>query len=268
MSKKNENNVRNIVVLNTKGGVGKSIFTTQIAPMFTYNGTSKINIYQIDDNNTIVLKSDFINLFDIKINKFEDVIDEIELDKFQNNDVINIVDCGGGSDTKIILEYLKKSDFKNIEYYIPTNEDIEQVHNVNKTIELIRNFDKKAEITLVLNKVKNIDEVEEQFFAFFDKDDIYELDHKLKYEDINEFKFMLDTKVLGLIKNKEKTTLLDFFFKNEEIIAKVDELKNKVANDKSKTQEEIKIEFKRLKQQISNTKDAVQVAEYIKKNFS
>jgi len=264
---KTKNGVRNIMVLNTKGGVGKSIFTTQIIPVFTYNGKSKINVYQIDDNNTIVLNSDFVNLFDIKINRFEDIIDEIELDKFQNNDVINIVDCGGGSDTKIILDYLKKSDFKNIEYYIPTNEDIEQVHNVNTTIELIKDFDKEAKITLVLNKVKNLDEVKDQFFAFFDKDDIYQLDDKLNYAAINEFKFLPDSKVLGIIKNKEKTTLLDFFFKNKQIIEEVDKLKTEIANDKTKSKEEIKINFKRLKQRVDNAKEAVKIAKYIQQNF-
>lgn len=259
--------VRNIVVANTKGGVGKSIVTTQILPVAFFTKDLTVNVYQIDDNNKLRIKSDFINLKNIKINEAEDIIDKIEIDKYQNNNVINIIDCGGGSDTKVILNYLKESEFDNIEYYIPTNSDLEQVSNVNDTIDLIRAFDKKAKITLVLNRVRNMSDLQEEFFAFFDKDDIYELEDKLNDKEISKIQVVEETKIFSLLKNKEKTTLLDFYVKNEDLAKNANKLKSEVATQKDKTQEEIKIEFKRVKVKIKNVREAKKVAEDIISSF-
>ena len=51
----------NLIVLGTKGGAGKSIVSMMVLPTLFAGSGKKIIVYSIDDNNTINIKSKFVD---------------------------------------------------------------------------------------------------------------------------------------------------------------------------------------------------------------
>ena len=154
MKKENKSNLTNIHInCMTKGGVGKTttsnVFSTVL---YLSNQDKKINLFELDDNNVSNINSNYINHQSLKLKDSEVVIDDIQFASLSNTNVINIIDCGGGNDTKIVLQKLKEIDLSGLNYYIPVNDDLEQVDNVKDTISLILDFDKSSNINLILNR--------------------------------------------------------------------------------------------------------------------
>ena len=52
---------RVIVIVNTKGGVGKTTVANVFGQLFYSNQNQKINIFEIDDNNTTQENTNYIN---------------------------------------------------------------------------------------------------------------------------------------------------------------------------------------------------------------
>ena len=100
----------NLVVCNTKGGVGKSFISTQILPLAF---DTEINIFEIDNNNKSVLKDSSLNFKTLDLSKAEEALQEADY----NFEDVNIIDVGGGDDVKKVLEYIQKNDIL-IDYYL------------------------------------------------------------------------------------------------------------------------------------------------------
>jgi cellulose biosynthesis protein BcsQ len=205
------------VIANTKGGVGKTIISHMVLPTLFLEDDKTINVYEIDDNNKTSLKnkSEKLNFKSIRIKEMEDDIDQVKMDTIINDEnVINIIDCGGGNDTLIILDHLAKNDMQGLLYIIPTNDDMEQFENVKQTLETIRSFDPGAKTIVVFNRANSITshDVQKQFIGFFGSID-YGIEAKLsKIEhNIDETFALLESNLYGILKNVYKTTLADIY---------------------------------------------------------
>jgi len=164
------------IVANTKGGTGKTTTALHILPTIAYlNGYKNINYYQLDDNNKIDIDSKSISIKNYTIKYTENVIDSVELDIELDNDVINIIDIGGGNDTKTVLNYLKNSseiEPNKVTFFIPINTNLSQQKNLKDTIALIQDSYNTPKIILILNEVNDIDNYKSEFINIFG-DEIY-----------------------------------------------------------------------------------------------
>lgn len=161
--------MKNFVVANTKGGVGKSVISTMVLPLLQQD--KKVTIYEIDDNNKTVLPNSKIKIETIKVEN--EKIDGIVFDLLAGDDKVNIIDAGGGNDTNSVLKYIQDLEIPVEKYFVPINDDIEQVQNAVFTIEKIREIDAAASISLVLNRCQELDEksIENQFVGVFGSED-------------------------------------------------------------------------------------------------
>ena len=173
MKKENKSNIH--VTVQTKGGVGKTTVSGIVATLlYLQNQDKKINLFELDDNNVSNINSNYINHQSLKLKDSEVVIDDIQFSSLSDSNLVNIVDAGSGNDTKLVLQKLKEIDLSGLNYYVPLNDDMEQVQNVKDTIALIRDFDKSANINLILNRCFSLekDEIEKQFICIFGSEEL------------------------------------------------------------------------------------------------
>lgn len=163
-------------ITNTKGGTGKTTTALHILPTMLYKeGHRNINYYQLDDNNKTDITSDAISIHNYLIKSTENAIDNVELEIDLNEDAINIIDIGGGNDTKSVLGYLKENSTltsEDITFFIPINTNLSQQKNLKDTITLIQESYPNPKIILILNEVNDMDNYKSEFINIFG-DDIY-----------------------------------------------------------------------------------------------
>jgi len=218
----------NYMILNTKGGTGKTIFATQVLPAYfkKMDNNYNINIYEIDNNNKSNLANSKLNFKTLNLQKAEEGLQEADYN-FQD---VNIIDVGGGDDTKTVLNYVSKNDILVDAYFIPFLSDFEQIHNVKQTISLIKNIDFNTKIYLVLNKVKSLDEneIKEQFLFLFgsEKYGILGTLEELQ-KDVEGMLFLIDSNIYSILKNIYNKSLFDVLDLAEDYIANIREYKQK-----------------------------------------
>ena len=192
------------LVLNTKGGTGKSTFSTQILPLILNN----ILILEADNNNKTILKNSSVQIKNLFANNDEELLSEVIF----NYDKNLIIDAGGGDDSKKVVNILSKNEV-NIDYFfIPTNSDFETVKNLVDTVNLIKKNFKEPNIILILNKVNNINKIEEEFIFLFGKEELG-IKNLLKTDLKNTFKNVIvvpQNSLISYIKNIYGQTLKDF----------------------------------------------------------
>lgn len=234
---------KTFIVCNTKGGAGKSIVSSMVLPTIFLQDNVKINIYEIDNNNKSQLENSKINFNSIKIEKTEEIINNVYFDLVSNTDEVNIVDCGGGDDTVTILNYVNKVDIKNLIYLVPINDDIEQLQNALQTINLIKKIDKEAKIFLVLNRCVDIssqNSIKEQFISIFGSLK-YGIEPNLHLLKNIEILFVPNSQIFGILKNIYKISLFDFAPEAQDLIENYDKYREKwIKLGKDKFNENIK----------------------------
>ena len=211
-----------LTVVNTKGGVGKSTIASQVLPVLFRNADKKIKVYELDDNNQTFYKNSKIEFKTLKTEKSEEAIDEVYFNLELGEGVVNIIDAGGGNDTKVVLEAIKKTELKDVVYFIPINDDFEQFTNTKSTVELIRSFDNSSKIFLIFNRAVSFEpkDIYDQFIAFFGSEN-YGIEGRFdEIADLVEKDFLIlqNTQIISILKNFYGTTLYDFYHNNKDLI--------------------------------------------------
>ena len=223
--KKEEIKKSNIYVIpQTKGGVGKTTISGIIATLlYLQNQNQKINLFELDDNNISRVNSNYINHQSLKLKNSEVAIDDIQFSSLSDDNIVNIVDAGGGNDTKIVLLKLKEIDLSGLNYYIPLNDDMEQVDNVKDTITLIRDFDKSARINLVLNRCFTLEkeEIRKQFINIFGSDEL-DIPNRLTDLKVDNVFFVPNSPVFSILKSHYKVSLLDSYLSSIDLTQNID----------------------------------------------
>jgi len=240
-------------VLSTKGGVGKSVISTQILTLLDENN-KEIEIYEIDNNNKTMLNNSSLKIKNFQANKAEEALDEAIFEALADPNKEVVVDAGGGDDTKKIIKAIQKVNYTNATYYIPINSDLEQQKNLIDTINLIKDLDQKAKINIVLNRAHSLQEeaIKEQFINLFgsEKYQIEGVINKIS-KDIEKVYAIEDNNILQIVKNIYKTTIKDILEQNKEIIENINELrKNWVKEGKEEFKK--KMAFYRLLKDIND----------------
>lgn len=153
------------VVINKKGGVGKSTFANQILPSYFYHSKNlKINLIEIDDEN-----KDNKSLFATKIMncRILPTKDIKKIDEIFYGDEDTIIDVGGNKTSTFFLNELKKiNEFDSVVWFIPLGQGEQDNLNALETHNLIKELDKNAKINFVLSKTMT-DDIEWEFVNFF-----------------------------------------------------------------------------------------------------
>ncbi len=223
------NNNEIVAFFNTKGGVGKSTLAAMVAPVLC--DSKVINVYEIDNHNNVMFsKAKRVNFKTLEVKYINSAIDEIDFSKLTQADtsITNILDIGGGDDTEMVLSAMKRSGLLGLTYVIPINHDVDQITNIFDTISIIKDSDKKAKIYLVLNRVTSMDEesIKRQFINIFGskKYDIQSCFDDLRKE-VDDIKFVPESNLFGIVKNKYKISLLDSFDKSISVVDDIGNLK-------------------------------------------
>ncbi|CAM4003436.1 hypothetical protein [Arcobacter cloacae] len=223
--KKEEIKKSNIYVIpQTKGGVGKTTISGIVATLlYLQNQNQKINLFEIDDNNVSRVNSNYIDYQSLKLKDSEVVIDDIQFSSLSDSNVTNIIDAGGGNDTKIVLQKLKEIDLAGLNYYIPLNDDMEQVDNVKDTITLIRDFDKSAKINLVLNRCFTLEkeEIQKQFINIFGSEEL-DIPNRLTDLKVDNIFFVPNSNIFSILKSHYRVSLLDSYLSSIDLVQNID----------------------------------------------
>ncbi|WP_152057606.1 P-loop NTPase family protein [Aliarcobacter butzleri] len=212
------------VIPQTKGGVGKTIVSGIVATLlYLQNQNKSINLFELDDNNNSKVNSNYINHQSLKLKDSEIVIDDIQFSSLSDGSVVNIIDCGGGNDTKVVLNKLKEIDLSGLNYYIPVNDDMEQVDNLKETITLIRDFDKSANINLILNRCLSLDklDIQTQFINIFG-DDQLDIPNQLNTLKVDNVFFVPNSNIFSILKSHYKISLLDSYISSLDLVSNID----------------------------------------------
>ncbi len=218
-----------IVVAGLKGGAGKSITSGMLLPI---HGNGKpVYVYEIDSSNrTILPKSKHVNFKTFTVNEANNALTDIDFKLLSQKDGLHIVDIGGGTDTRNVLEQIGRSDLNNLTYVLPMNDDFDQIDNIKETISIINTNDDHPKIHLLLNRVHDMDEkaIKKQFPGLFGskkygiKSRINEIEG-----DICSIKFVPNTSILGIVKNLYQRSLLDSYIESLELVNNITEYKSK-----------------------------------------
>ena len=186
------------IVLNTKGGVGKSTVSMQILAPFLYwkNGQNKkANLIEFDDENSDSETFDNSDIVKTKRytligNDLDSTLTDIAL---ENEDLI--IDVGGNKTTTYILNSLKDTNVINVFdcVVIPLTDGEQDSVNAINVYQQIRDLSEDIKIIFALSRVNKNYDLEIQFLDFFgDKkgriDNRLGLIEKIKDDDRNIIK--------------------------------------------------------------------------------
>ena len=158
-----------VMVVNTKGGVGKSTVAQQVLVPFMYEKQGQpIKLVEIDELNydsTVLNNSAVIDRTFLKLNQLS------ELTELLVNDNI-VIDTGGNLSGENVLSYMNESGIILLVemFVIPLTDGEQDSVNAVDTAKKIKSFNPNANIVFALNRVRNIEnerDIKLQFPAWY-----------------------------------------------------------------------------------------------------
>jgi hypothetical protein len=187
------------VVVNQKGGVGKTTAANHVIPFLTGSRT----VFEIDNSNfsSIFTNSQKIEGRTVSTAErdLEEALDNAKFDSFTHNVV---VDAGAGDDSSKVIQALQKSGQKVV-YWLPLMPDPKGLIPLQKTLDLIG--DSADEINLIFSNFTNL---KEDFWFLFGSDDGFEANLEI----LKNFDFIFEMPKSNVFSKTEffKTTVWDY----------------------------------------------------------
>ncbi len=154
------------VTCNTKGGVGKSLTSINLACLLHARGRN-FKVVELDNSNTSIIFNNSYFLtkeraISLKLEQKDTAINDMLFDLMCDNSLDYIIDLGGGDDTKV-LDALKVIELPKT-YIIPTLKIKKYLQNAINTYQYIN--DPKNTV-FVLNQYGDIQKIQSEFKWFF-----------------------------------------------------------------------------------------------------
>jgi len=194
-----------IMVISSKGGVGKSTLNMQLITPFLYekNGYNNIAYYEFDNENHDSLS--FANSALSERNSI-DVTSPIlreELVNIFSRDEYACFDIGGNRSTSLVLDALHESAMVHFIdlVVIPLLDGEQDGINASITYTLLKEMNPDIKVLFVLNRARNMKYLKYQFENFFGDirgifQDKYAVKHYLFEDDIENFAALLDDDII------------------------------------------------------------------------
>ena len=203
------------IVINTKGGVGKSSVSSQFLSAYISKKTeNEVDFFEIDDQNESVKSMSDSKILKSSIIKVENVSKFVEESILFENDIV--VDVGGNITAVMFLQKLKSLGgfITPTIYFIPMFDGDQDAKNAADTFNLIREFDKDSKIIYVLNRCTNTSNqelMEREFIDFFGSD---VLDVPAIIKDKNTFHIAINKNAIYNVVGKLKKTIMEVALDN------------------------------------------------------
>lgn len=168
-----------LVIVTTKGGVGKSTFASQVLVSFLYahNGGKKVKYIEIDDENksaNLFAESEIMLGQKIPVEKSIDI--SVAMTKNENV----VIDIGGNNVASTVIKSIgENEDFDNVFWFIPVDTGKISVQNALNTylniMEIYTASSDEPKIMFVLNgssgvESKELEDLKMEFAYYFGSD--------------------------------------------------------------------------------------------------
>lgn len=234
-----------VLVVSSKGGVGKSTIAMQIIAPYLYekNNKQKIALYEFDDENNDSLSYGASNLTSRELINVEEFIIMEKFIEILSKDEFCCIDVGGNKSTTLCLDTIRDCGMINeIDLVvIPLLDGEQDAINAKKTYKRLKELDSSLTIVFALNRVKNIKFIEYQFDNYFGDirgifDDtnalIYDIEEKENYIAIEDSDIIKYSRRFGMtiyeIAIQERDFIIEIQNTNEEKQKKLIAFKNYV----------------------------------------
>jgi hypothetical protein len=134
---------KNIALVNTKGGAGKSTISFHLLPYFLKE--KDFEVIEIDDNNVTATTFAASYLLDgrvksVSVEQGTEELERIVVENMIDAEKMTIIDAGGGNDTRAVIKMIKDSAALKDEtlFIIPYFPDFAQLDNVQQTVEMLQ----------------------------------------------------------------------------------------------------------------------------------
>lgn len=160
-----------ILVVSTKGGVGKSTISMQLVAPYLYekSGCNPIKYYECDDTNRDINSYGATSLIQRNLVSVMSPMLREEIFDIATQDETVCIDVGGNNTAKRVIDALDESgglSFIDL-VLIPTLDGEQDMVNALDTYEYLKEIDEDLKIIFVLNRLKDRNFIKEQFDHFF-----------------------------------------------------------------------------------------------------
>lgn len=160
-----------VLVVSSKGGVGKSTVSMQVVAPYLYEKNNKqtISFYEFDDENIDSLSYGGSNLTNREPIDVEEFVIMDKLMEILSREEFSCIDVGGNKSTTLCLDTLNSSGMiSQIDLaIIPLLDGEQDAINAKNVYKRLKEIDSDIKIAFALNRVKNQKYVQYQFDNFF-----------------------------------------------------------------------------------------------------
>ena len=158
------------IVINTKGGVGKSTTAVQLVTPYLYQKINdKIKLIEFDDENkdAETFDSDILDAIQEKVLSGGDLDKSLINNLISNDDIV--IDVGGNKTTTIILDKLQETGMGNLIdiAFVPLTDGEQDAINAIKTYQRVKELNDSIKVIFVLSRVDSTMDTNLQFINFF-----------------------------------------------------------------------------------------------------
>ena len=159
------------MVISTKGGVGKSTIAMQlVAPyLFKLNRNRAIEYYECDDTNRDIHSYGATQLIKRYLVSIDSPLLRENLFDILQKECMTCIDVGGNNTATTIMDALDDSGALSLVdlVLLPVLDGEQDMLNALHTYKRLKAIDEKVNIAFVLNRVRNMEHITEQFDHFF-----------------------------------------------------------------------------------------------------
>lgn len=173
---KNQKNV-NVIVVNTKGGAGKSTAAMQIVSTYFLAKGQGVELLELDNQNqdAKIFSKSRIKTKQITVDSNSKDLNQTIRDLFLSENKNNtVLDIGGNATTTNFSSSLKSTHmFHMVDLFvIPMSGASQDLKNAKKTLKIILDMNNNAKVLFALSRVRNPKRVQFQYGDFFQDEEL------------------------------------------------------------------------------------------------
>ena len=174
---KNQKNV-NVIVVNTKGGAGKSTTAMQIVSTYFLAKGQGVELLELDNQNqdAKIFSKSKIKTTQINVDANAKDLNQTVRDLFLSENKTNtnrVLDIGGNATTSNFIQSLKSTHMHNMVdlFIVPMSGGSQDLKNAKDTLEMILNMKSNAKVLFALSRVRNPKRVQFQYGDFLNDEE-------------------------------------------------------------------------------------------------